>query len=121
MTLILGSIHISRLYALGVKNFTDEDFKVKQNLLVNSTFKLPEIKTKLSMEFQSINLRQDKITATHKTTSLSWGEEIEIKLMHEGTNNYEYLFSSKSNTILTLIDYGINRENVLNIRKLIES
>lgn len=120
MTFILGSFQIWRLWAMGVRKFSDEDFKVKQSAIVASSLTLPEIADRLQPAFSKVRVQQDKLTASSTTSIFSWYEDIEIIKLKEAENRFEYRISSKPGTLLTLIDYGKNRENVLKIQKLMQ-
>lgn len=120
MTFILGSFQIWRLWAMGVRKFSDEDFKVKQSATVASSLTLPEIADRLQPEFSKVRVRQNKLTASSTTSIFSWYEDIEIIKLNEGENRFEYRISSTPGTLLTIIDYGKNRENVLKIQKLVK-
>ena len=118
MSIILGLIQIVKMKKNGIKNSSNSDFNVNQYSTFTAELTLQEIFDKLKTKYKSINLTSDKIIIKTNMSFYSWGEHIEIT---KENNEFEYKIISKPQLQTTLIDYGKNRENILNIKKLINN
>jgi 23S rRNA-/tRNA-specific pseudouridylate synthase len=105
----------------------DNPYKVYQEMEIISNYSLEEVKKALisNLNLEQIVIEDDKICAvTKKNFSLSynsWGENIEIKLINEFNNKFEYFISSKSKFSFTFNDLGNNLLVIDRIDKLIGS
>lgn len=122
MAVIFVTMQLFGLRRLGIKNFTDENLKVRQSMSLQSAIDKQTLISKLRSDptFGKMHLteKENEIDLESGTTLWSWGENISIKSIPSPGAN-EYVIESRPKLKTTLADFGKNMRNVKLVEKLI--
>jgi hypothetical protein len=117
------SLHLRQLRKAGVKKFTDASLSVKQEKVVQSHLGLDAfleiIKENKSFIISNVEQGNDKVS--FKTwDNLSGSQIIEISQLEAENVLFRYLITSRPKLKTTLLDYGSNYTNIINLKKIME-
>lgn len=122
-SLVLIVIYLINLNHRGIANLKDEDFSTKQKKMIQANLTKEELVKRLQNSRWKRNVQVNENGHTISLSdSLSWwsfGENVSIHITsaNNGVNNFE--ISSKPKIWTTLVDYGKNQNNVLEIERII--
>lgn len=125
MSLILVSIHWYWLNKIGVREMSDENISVHQKRILKTKLNKFELIEKLKADPGIRKMKmtevEDGIILRTDMTWKSWGEEMKINIQAIGENDFEYQITSSPKIKTTLVDFGINLENVNRIENTIKN
>ncbi len=125
MSFTLIRLHIQELYKMGIKNPTESHLRVRQKKNINTTIspQLLQDELKSNSNYSNIQYDQEENRLRVQTvgTWRSFGENISIHLKDERASMYEYELVSRPRWKSTLIDYGKNYKNILQLEQIIAS
>ncbi len=125
MSLYMVTMQIIGLRKLGVRVFTDNVLKLRQEINIISKLQKHELINKLKLDsiYEKIKINEISEGFKFKTklTWMSYGEVVYIKIKCLNEFQNEYNIKSKPVYIFTLADYGKNYENILRIEKIIKN
>lgn len=120
---VITLMQVMGLKKIGETEFTDETLAVIQlkTIQIEQSFDAVIAKLEESVKFNKIKIvtPQKKIKITGGISLSSWGEQVEITLTQTQGNLNTFELLSKPSMRTTMADYGKNRQNVLELERIL--
>lgn len=127
MSALLVTQHKNRLHEIGIHEITEDNIRTNQKRTIKSQLNINEILAKLKADFHigrmKMRVTGNEILLKTSYSMFSFGENIKI-LQNVSANTdqeFEYLISSSPKFKGTLVDYGINIENINKVELAIKN
>ena len=123
MSLLLGTIHILSLRAMGIKKFTNANLSVHQKKQIKSAIKpenlISSLKSDPFINKMSMTENNQGILMKSDISWMSWGEKISINVVSQENSFTEYEIVSKPKLATNLVDAGKNFKNVSHLENIL--
>lgn len=125
MALVLGTGHLIRVKYLGGDITSGTDLRVRQTRKVISTIGMQDLisKLKVNPKLKRMDMQEHgmELKLQSDLSLASWGEKMNIKAQPEDDGLFVYEISSVPRWKTTLVDFGQNLRNAMQVEKLLKN